>query len=216
MGKLVKVEIPDSVITIGDEAFSSCKKLSFDGLRIPTNVKFSGRVFRGCKGLLDETGCVVINSILVAVDEHAKEIIVPDGVVEIAPYVFEYSSVEKVVLPSTVKNIGEKAFNWCHLKSVNIPNGIKIIREGTFGFGEFTDLVIPDSVTTIRENAFFCCNSLKSIKIPASVTSIDENAFDPYIKDLTVYTPAGSRAEEYFKNKTEYNIKEYNIKIVTE
>lgn len=34
-----------------------------------------------------------------------------------------------------------------------------------------TEVVIPDGITSIGDYAFFCCESLTSVKLPDSVTS---------------------------------------------
>ena len=83
-----------------------------------------------------------------------KNVIVPDGVVEITAVAFSDISggPEVILLPDTIKKISFNAFLGCrNLVCINIPDGITHI-----GSGAFND-----------------CNSLKSITIPANIKKIE-------------------------------------------
>ncbi len=58
------------------------------------------------------------------------------------------------------------------MRTLKIENGVLVScnREAEY-------VEIPSSVTKIENNAFYDCNSLKSVSIPNSVTSIGEHAF---------------------------------------
>ena len=89
-----------------------------------------------------------------------------------------------VVIPSTyegksVTAIGDGAFKKCiMIQSIIIPDSVTIIR--AYAFEEQYDLervVIGDGVTTIEEGAFYWCKGLVDITIGNNVTIIGTNAF---------------------------------------
>lgn len=55
--------------------------------------------------------------------------------------------------------------------------GLTSIVGAFFCCNSLTSVKIPNSVTSIADVAFYCCNSLTSVEIPNSVTSIKEYAF---------------------------------------
>ena len=85
--------IPDSVTTIGEDAFSDCESLT--SVTIPDSVTTIGdNAFRNCDSLTSVT--------------------IPDSVTTIGNYAFyRCSSLTSVTIPDSVTTIGEDAFSWC-------------------------------------------------------------------------------------------------------
>lgn len=84
------------------------------------------------------------------------EIILPEGVTDIATTAFAYcTALEKVTLPSTLKYIGDYAFYTCiALKEITIPEGAEVL--GAYSFFncmELKKLHLPDSITEIGDGA---------------------------------------------------------------
>lgn len=77
---------------------------------------------------------------------YLKEIILPNGIVEIGNAAFLNSSITKVVLPEGLTKIGQSAFKSC---------------------SELESIVIPSTVTSIGDWAISFCSNLKSITIKA-------------------------------------------------
>jgi hypothetical protein len=156
---LTSVTIPDSVTSLGDEAFCGCSSLT--SITIPNSVTSLGdEAFCGCSSLTSVT--------------------IPNSVTSIGDEAFcGCSSLTSVTIPNSVTSIGFWAFEACtNLTSVTISDSVTSIGIEAFcGCSSLTSVTIPDSVTSIGEGAFEACTNLTSVTIPDSVTSIGEGAF---------------------------------------
>ena len=186
---LTSINLPDSVKSIGNSAFSGCKSLA--SINIPDSViKMEGNPFVGWNGSLsfESKSFIYENDVLFNADKtlilayRAKDKIynIPDSVTSIGESAFfGCKSLTSINIPGSVTSIGRGAFRWCKsLTSINIPNSVTSIGNSAFGeCKSLTSINIPDSVTSIGESAFSGCKSLTSINIPDSVTSIGGHAF---------------------------------------
>lgn len=100
-------------------------------------------------------GLNIENNVLVSVDGLEGELIVPEGVTEIAPEAcMENGAITRVVLPSSVKKIGYSAFSGCNnLQEINLES-IEEIGNNAFSGCEFNSVIIPKSVKVVEEYAF--------------------------------------------------------------
>ena len=151
--------IPNSVTTIGYEAFFSCSILT--SVTFPNSLNtIENNAFYYCSGL--------------------TSVNIPNSVTSIGNNAFYYcKGLTSVTIPNSVTSIGDGAFNSCTgLTSVTIPNGVTTIRNCTFlSCTGLTSVTIPNSVITIENSAFSSCTRLTSVTFPNSVTSIEESAF---------------------------------------
>ena len=89
------------------------------------------------------------------------------------------NSEKEIIIPQGVTEIADNAFEHCiHLISVQIPDSVTKI--GNFAFTycfQLQSVVMPDSVTSIGESAFLFCRSLKNIHIPENLEFVGEDAF---------------------------------------
>ena len=157
---LVSIEIPNSVESIGYDAFynTAWYNSQHDG------VVYAGKVLYSYKGTMPSNTSITINN----------------GTLGIAGGAFyKCTGLTSIEIPNSVTSIGNAAFYGCTgLTSIEIPNSIKTIEYNTFnGCTGLKNVTIPNSVTSIGWYAFASCAGLTSIEIPNSVTSIGYNAF---------------------------------------
>ncbi len=158
--RLKSVSIPNTVTSIGNNAFEQCKGLT--GITIPNSVTTIGsNAFYLCSGLLGIT--------------------IPNSVTTIGNYAFSnLTSILGVTIPNSVETMGDRAFSNCSkLSVVTFEEGSKLTALNSYVFSStaLTSIDIPNSVTSIGSYAFQSCSSLASINIPNSVTSIGSYAF---------------------------------------
>ena len=182
---LTRVIMPNSITSIGSDAFYGCSSL--------TNITIPGRVTE--IGSYAFSGCSSITSITI-----------PSSVTEIGSYAFENcggeltvncnipdasssrgdygkfynSKFTKVTIGEGITKIGSYAFYGCSsITNINIPSSVTEIGEYAFyGCSSLAcDITIPSGITKINDCTFYDCSNLTSITIPSSVTEISSYAF---------------------------------------
>ena len=142
----------------GDEAVIYAERIYYDGSPTPDTEKI----------------------VYLRAPENAVDVVIPDGVTEIAPDVFnECSRLESLVFPASVKSRPHSVVTLCgKLRSVVLPSGIAAIPEGAFfGCRELRKIAIPEGVETIGVGAFVGCQKLEHVSLPASLKTIARGAF---------------------------------------
>ena len=192
---ITKISIPDSVVSLGNYAFSNCKCLV--EVILPDSIEEIGiNPFSGSSCFYkfvvspDHSELALINGVLYSkVDKqliccpsglNIKKIDIPDGIKSIDESAFYMCrNLEEVTIPDSVITIGRGAFCWCdNLSKINIPNGIDGIEPFTFSnCKKISNMIIPDSVVSIGEYAFTACIAMSEIMIPNRIENIDQAAF---------------------------------------
>ncbi len=169
-----KVELPESLVSIGDFAFSFCHNLT--ELVVPEGVV--------------EIGSNIIESEQISI----RKVTLPSTLTTIAEYAFANSSLEEINLPANVEVIPQNAFDCTyHLKKITVdPTNTsytsldgnlynkamtKLLHFASASAEKFT---VPSTVTEIGDYAFAWGNTLREVIIPSSVETIGAYAFHEY------------------------------------
>lgn len=111
------------------------------------------------------------------------KIVIPDGVVEIAPGAFSNSCIQEVVFPDSLRKIGMSAFAFCkRLERVDFGRGLKEIGDydnnNCFrSCSKISSLDIPEQVKFISPFAFQKCKQLKILILHEGIEYIEDSAF---------------------------------------
>ena len=172
---ITSVSIPNSILSIGNAAFSGCKNLQ--SITIPQSVTSIG------SGAFN--GCIALSSVNI-----------PNGITTINNSTFaNCKSLPSIVLPNSVKSIGSYAFSTCsNLSSVTLSSDLTTIGSYAFyGCTNLTSIRIPKSVTAIETYAFYECTGLTSVTVdsPTPIT-IASGTFSNRTNS-TLYVPFGSK-----------------------
>jgi len=166
------IVIPDSVITIGEYAFSYCQSLNevYIGKGLAT---IGNMAFFECRNIQSVyiTDLAAWCNISFASTTSNPLTANGDTAICCSDLYWNGELVPELVIPNEITNINSYAFAGCE---------------------SIISVTIPASITSIGDWAFYYCTSLTSVTIPDSVTTIGSYAF-AYCSSLTIYCEAASK-----------------------
>src|SRR6266446_3959723 len=166
---VTSVTVPNSVTSIGQEAFYYCTLLT--SFTIPngiTSIEF--RTFGNCSSLTTVT--------------------IPNSVTTIGNSAFfNCANIPSVTIPNSVTSIGAYALQSCSsLANVTIPNSVTSIGPVAFyNCTKLTSVTIPSSITRIGDTAFNTCYRLTSAIFLGNAPSMGARVFYSAGPGFTVY-----------------------------
>ena len=113
------------------------------------------------------------------VDDHATEVIIPEGVTEIDDCTFfGCTAVKSIVIPDGVTVIGKLAFKNCtSLTDVVIPDSVTELGMGLGLFRGCEKLADENGFVVVRNILFDYLGKARDISIPDGVAGIDDCVF---------------------------------------
>ena len=114
---------------------------------------------------------VIENGVLLEYNGNDTEVIIPDGVKEIAGCVFSGCTfVENIIINKSTKTIGLGAFKGTNITGISIPDSVKAIEGVTFEQCKaLKEITIGKSVKKIGIRAFYGCYALENINFNGTV-----------------------------------------------
>ena len=197
--RLITAYLPDTVTTIGDNAFDGCVNLtsvtqvgSSDDAVFPASVTSIGNyAFEGC-GKLNVTFGAATK--ITTIGDNAFE-----GCISLQHVEFETGS--------ALSYIGKEAFMESGVSVVDLAdtNVTEIGYSAFEGCASLVELALPETIEVINVNAFYGCTSLSTVSVSdnANITFIGSHAFynckfDP--SDITDHAAQGADEPDAFVN----------------
>ncbi len=185
--RLMVVNIPDTVTSIGVYAFSGCSNLS--DIKLSKSLESIGYyAFYDCDSLtsieipksLDSTSSLGNQKGPFSGCDNLKTIRFETGTTQVASNLFaNCTSLEKITIPDTVTTIETNAFANCvNLKTINWSSSLTQIDSSAFaGCSALEQINLPDTVIKIGTRAFENCINLSNVTLSKSLESMGYYAF---------------------------------------
>ncbi|MEE1139658.1 MAG: leucine-rich repeat protein [Acutalibacteraceae bacterium] len=185
---ITAIKIPDSIESIGTEAFQNCSKLEtiyFNATNCIVNSFSGGSNYENCNNL-------------------TKIVFGEDVTVIPANACFGAINLQSVTFKGDVTAIGDNAFKNCSsLKSVDLSNAQTIGQNAFEGCISIPSFTFSDKLETIGSDAFNGCK-MTEITIPAKVKSIGTEAFQNCSVLETIYFNATDCIVNSFSSGSNY------------
>lgn len=212
-GDEARLSIPEAfdgraVTSIGDWAFFDCNSLK--AVNIPDSVKSIGKDAFATSGISELSignGVTVIGEGAFSYCDNLTEVKIPRNVTQAGRFAFEdCTGLESVVIDDGLEEISHRMFAYCkNLKNITIGKSVKTIDYEAFLYcNSLTDVVIPKSVANVDYRAFWECEKIKSVivysnpDIKYDAIGFSEDYYGELIKnDMVVFGLKGSATETY-------------------
>lgn len=145
-------------------------------INIPRTVTYAGKTY--------DVTC--IGESVFSTAHGLTSVTIPNSIIYIGAYAFEFCGLTSVDLPNSVIVIGKQAFTSCHFTSVTIPNSVLRLVDRTFaGNTSLTTVTFGNSLENVNGEAFETCSSLREIVIGSGARNISNLGRIPNPQTLT-------------------------------
>lgn len=207
----VTIELPSSLIAIGDFSFARCNKLA--AITLPEKLSYIGKnpfvatwnlnaiISKSPNFIVDSDCLISIESGTIihcfhhaaTNEEHSDSLTIPSYVNKLGDYSFADSVayVRELTIPETVIHVGKGAFKKNNkLKEIIFEGKSVVIEDETFSWCRaLKRITLPKDIKRIGNRLFEYCKSLIEINIPDGVTEIGDSVFDNCISLKTIEIP---------------------------
>ena len=201
-----RINLPEGLETIDDEAFRDCSSLEL--AELPSTVKHLGNK------AFDKCGSITISALPESIETLGSSVFgglirprnmvsfsLPDNLTEIPDSMFhDRWGMKELHFPANLKKIGKACVTWSNITELNLPDGVtEIAEEAFYGNKKLTKVTLPKSIKSIPYFAFaytgldnldflhegiteigmeaFYGSKIKEANIPEGVTKVGSNAF---------------------------------------
>ncbi len=149
------VTLPDTLVEIGQSAFSYCTRLHT--VNLPQSLQVIGDY-------------AFMSTVL-------EELPLPEGLLSIGTHAFSGSKLKALDLPTSVTHMGYGAVAYCRsIERVTLSPNLGILEGNFEGCTKLNSLVIPEGITELGILSL-CSPSLLGVDVPASVVTISPSVF---------------------------------------
>ncbi|MBQ9061812.1 MAG: leucine-rich repeat protein [Eubacterium sp.] len=203
-----EIILPESLETIGADAFYGCKYLAT--VTIPQNVNTIGsQAFMGCTGLtsvlLTENDSIIRTDegdelFSLRIEDNAfygcstlTEINLTQNVKYIGSHAFANTALSSIELPQYLNDIGQGFVSGTAIKSLTIPDSVVYAGQALDGATQLTSLTFADTMLNIPDYIGYNNESkshLAEVTIPEGTLRIGDYAFANCLYLSTIVIPA--------------------------
>ncbi len=184
---LSSLQLPESIESIGIEAFRACNGLN-DTLYIPHSLTFLGNdVFNDCSNIKTVVWGADSCSVTMGLDAYfyfyrcssIQEVIISPNVRYLPERLFSHTEDLRVIdIEGRVQTLPKDLFAYTHkLDSIHFPATLHTIGHGCFYKSGITRLYFPKSLRVISHYAFAYCPRLRHIELGANIRYIGNYSF---------------------------------------